>query len=53
MTKSLPDMTVEELRVEEARIGSCLYRAEDLFSQMLLSGRLNAITRLIQEKSGP
>ncbi len=46
----LREMMDAELREEEQRILPCLFRAEDLFSQMLLGERLKAIRREIYER---
>ena len=50
MPTDFREMSDEELMAEERRIAGCLYRAEDLFSQMLLGGRLKAIHREQQER---
>jgi hypothetical protein len=47
----LSTLSDEKLREEEAWIGGCLYRAEDVFAQMLLTGRLKAIHREIQRRT--
>lgn len=50
MPTDFSEMSDAELQAERDRITGCLHRAHDLFSRMLLSGRLKAIYREIYER---